>query len=128
MAYPCTCQVKGKGLNMLWSTQGPSKRSLELPPGWPAIRRRVITRDHGRCTARMDSGAQCPEVGTDVDHIGDPHDHSLANLHLLCGWHHRAKTGRQGAEATARQHAKLRHPGITRTWTGGTTPPTPLGA
>jgi hypothetical protein len=58
----------------------------------------------------LDSGDRCPEMATDVDHVGDRFDHSPANLRSLCGWHHRQRTSTQGALAKAAREAKLRHP------------------
>lgn len=96
-----------------WSP-GRSPRSLELPANWDReLRPAVRARAGGRCEAQLDTGERCPEQGTDADHIGDRHGHGLANLRWLCPWHHRWRTALQGAEATAKAKAKLRHPGIT---------------
>ncbi|MEU9126596.1 hypothetical protein AB0D08_00515 [Kitasatospora sp. NPDC048540] len=55
-----------------------------------------------------------------MDHIVPGDDHREANLRSLCGWHHRAKSSREGAVAKAaarrRQDRKFRrtegHPGL----------------
>lgn len=99
---------------MPWDRGNTSKRKAELPPGWPAIRRRILTRDGHQCTwTRVDTGQRCTETATDVDHIGDPHDHADSNLRGLCGYHHRRRTSQQGAKARQRPTTTTdRHPGI----------------
>lgn len=85
-----------------------STRRARLPRDWHTLRRRVITRDRGRCV-------QCGAPGTDVDHITHGDDHRLANLQLLCHPCHNTKTQ---AEAQAARQAKSTrrppqpHPGL----------------
>jgi 5-methylcytosine-specific restriction endonuclease McrA len=82
-----------------------SDRRSRLPADWSKIRLRVLRRDAGRCTALDEAGARCVEVATDVDHIKPGDDHSMGNLRSLCTWHHRKKSGAEGAAA---QRAKRR--------------------
>lgn len=70
-------------------------------------------------------------TATDVDHVGDRHDHSLANLQSLCGDHHKTKTAREGHEAMAKRRAQARHPaephpGLLAACTGGQDPDPPF--
>lgn len=111
-----------------WKTDPTSWRTAPRPKGWKNLRTQVIARDGGRCTWVQDfsdggtwrNGAhpkRCPTPGTDVDHIGDPTDHSLGNLRLLCSDHHRGRTARQAvaarqARAAARAPRPRRHPGL----------------
>lgn len=84
-----------------WTGSSASGRKTALPADWQTrIRPAVIVRDSGRCRW-IEGGRRCPERATDVDHINDPHDHSLANLRALCGMHHRRRTSRQGHAAKA---------------------------
>ncbi|PCG86366.1 HNH endonuclease [Streptomyces sp. WZ.A104] len=83
---------------MGWSS---SSRRDRLPANWPQIRARVLRRDRNQCTARNQYGVRCPEIATDVDHIKPGDDHREANLQSLCGWHHRVKSSREGAVASA---------------------------
>lgn len=87
-----------------------SKRKAGLPKNWPEIREQVKERDGHRCMATMRDDTRCPEPGTDVDHIGDPHDHRLLNLQLLCSWHHDKKSSAQGNAARPKA-PPLRRPG-----------------
>jgi 5-methylcytosine-specific restriction enzyme A len=87
-----------------------SRRREELPDDWPKIRARVLKRDGYRCTWLMRSGRRCKQPGTEVDHIGDKHDHSEANLRTLCAHHHTERTGEQAAQAAAAWRAKGRRP------------------
>jgi hypothetical protein len=94
-----------------------SNRRSELPPNWyTEIRPAVMERDAYRCTATLRDDTRCPEPGTDVDHIGDPHDHSLGNLRLLCSWHHNKRSSAQGNAARLRPPPLRRpseaHPGL----------------
>ncbi|MGW6531462.1 HNH endonuclease [Streptomyces venezuelae] len=88
-----------------------SNRRAELPPDWyTRIRPQVLDRDSHRCQS-------CGQTATDVDHIGDKHDHRLINLQALCGWCHRKKTSRQGNYSPNRVRAtesrpRESHPGI----------------
>lgn len=88
---------------MTWQRNGSSKRRLELPSNWTAIRAAVIRRDK-TCVL-------CGQPGNQVDHIDDPHDHSLTNLRLLCVPHHAARTARQGVNASRVWRAKAYRPG-----------------
>ena len=82
-----------------WTGTSATDRKTELPADWESrIRPAIIARDSGRCRW-IENNARCAERGTDVDHIKDPLDHSLANLRLLCAAHHRRRTSRQGYEA-----------------------------
>ena len=97
-----------------------SWRTAPLPPDWPTIRAAILERDHHRCTWTLPSGAPCGAPATDVDHTGHPADHNPAALRALCTPHHRARTGRQGAQAAAVARARRPrarphepHPGIT---------------
>jgi 5-methylcytosine-specific restriction endonuclease McrA len=80
------------------------------------IRRRVLRRDGHRCQIK---GPGCTGIATDVDHIGDRHDHSEANLRAVCGWCHRQRSAAQGharqrALKQARKRPPERHPGDRR--------------
>jgi 5-methylcytosine-specific restriction protein A len=89
-----------------------SARRSELPPGWYSeIRPRILARDGHRCTFIFPSGQRCTTTATDVDHVGDKHDHGDANLTSLCGPHHDAKSAQQGVdERRRRREAKFRPP------------------
>jgi hypothetical protein len=94
-----------------------SNRREELPTNWyTEIRPAVLERDGYRCTAPLRDETRCPEPGTDVDHIGDPNDHSLPNLRLLCSWHHDRKSSAQGNAARLRppplRRPAEKHPGL----------------
>jgi hypothetical protein len=63
----------------------------------------------------VSTGYFCDATATDVDHIGDPDDHTDGNLRSLCSEHHDQKTSRQGNAARwthRRQKPRERHPGI----------------
>lgn len=75
-----------------------SNRRAELPHNWPQLRQQALERDDHRCTWRTDH-KRCIETATDVDHIGNRHDHRLANLRSLCGTHHDRRTARQANTA-----------------------------
>lgn len=92
---------------MAWSG---STRRQRLPRDWPRIRRRIIRRDKGRCTAVYSDGTRCVEPGTDVDHIVPGDDHTDANLQLLCGWHHKHKSATEGGTAAARTRVRTERP------------------
>ncbi|MFE3711485.1 HNH endonuclease [Streptomyces scopuliridis] len=99
---------------MAWDS---STRRASLPPDWPVIRVRILTRDQGKCTW-MHEGKRCGWKATDVDHIvphsqgGTDHD---SNLTSLCSWHHRRKSAAEGHAArrppVSRQRPRKRHPG-----------------
>lgn len=94
---------------MPW-TKGISRRRTQLPPDWQTIRAAVQRRANGQCEAKLDNGSRCPDRGTDADHQGDEHDHSLSNLLWSCSWHHDQHTASQGANARATITSKLKHP------------------
>lgn len=90
-----------------------SQRRTELPPDWPAIRARILDRDAHRC--RGIDGRPCGQPATDVDHIGDRHDHSPSNLQALCRDCHGRKSAREGNAArwAVRERRPVeRHPGL----------------
>ncbi|MBI1376083.1 MAG: HNH endonuclease [Frankiales bacterium] len=102
-----------------------SWRTSPLPVNWRQIRNVVIRRDGGRCVWVDYDGAsrrRCAETGSgpggrlEVDHIGDPTDHSPMNLRTLCAFHHRILTNRQAAAArrarASRNREPERHPGL----------------
>lgn len=93
---------------MAWAT---SRRSSQLPRDWQRRRRAILRRDP-ICRACFAAPA------TEVDHIGDPSDHSPANLQGLCAVCHGRKTTDQSLAArraywAARQRTRPqeRHPG-----------------
>ncbi|MFF7254805.1 HNH endonuclease [Streptomyces microflavus] len=98
-----------------------SDRRERLPADWPRIRIRILRRDGHRCTHRDQYGERCEELATDVDHIVPGDDHRETNLRALCGFHHRAKSSREGAYALAAQRRRIdrrfrrteAHPGLT---------------
>jgi 5-methylcytosine-specific restriction protein A len=84
-----------------------SSRRRRLPKDWDKIRRRVLNRDQHQCRhIRHDTGKPCREYATEVDHIMAGDDHSDRNLQALCEYHHGQKSGREGAEAKARERRK----------------------
>jgi 5-methylcytosine-specific restriction enzyme A len=94
-----------------------SDRAARLPKGWAKIRKRIIRRDQGRCTARDSLGNRCTWPGTEVDHIEPGDDHSDANLRLLCTWHHARKSATEGGTAAAKTRVltarlKTAHPAL----------------
>ncbi|NUV86604.1 HNH endonuclease [Streptomyces sp. KAI-26] len=97
-----------------------SDRRERLPADWPRIRIRILRRDGHRCTHRDQYGERCEELATDVDHIVPGDDHRETNLRALCGFHHRAKSSREGALALAVQRRRIdrrfrrteAHPGL----------------
>ena len=97
-----------------------SDRRKRLPANWEVIRRRILRRDGHQCTHIDETGKRCTERATDVDHITPGDDHRDENLQSLCGYHHRKKSGAEGAQAVAanrrRADARFRrqeaHPGI----------------
>lgn len=111
-----------------------SNRRAGLPADWSAIRTTVLTRDAHQCTwlddhPDADGGfvdylagsypthQRCTTRGNDVDHVGNPDDHSPANCRTLCDHHHDHRSSRQGNTQRARLRAQLRlprtpHPGL----------------
>lgn len=81
-----------------------SNRRHELPSNWPDIVRTVKRRDPA-CT-----WPGCDQPATDVDHIGNKHDHRLGNLRGLCSPHHRERTASQARAAHAAAYAKAKRP------------------
>lgn len=76
-----------------------SNRKNELPADWESrIRPAIIARDSARCRW-IEGGRRCAAKGTDVDHVGDKHDHGLQNLRLLCNFHHLKRSSAQGHAA-----------------------------
>lgn len=95
---------------MAWN--GSTRRS-RLPKNWPAIRRRIVRRDGGVCTARYSDGRRCELPGTDVDHVAPGDDHRDENLQLLCTWHHRQKSSSEGGTAAALTRPSVHRPPST---------------
>lgn len=93
-----------------------STRRRRLPVDWPARRARVLQRDGHACTWIQDDGLRCAAHATDVDHIVRGEDHSDDNLRSLCSFHHRRKSGREGALARSKRptinRPAERHPGL----------------
>ncbi len=87
-------------------------RSLPLPPDWPSIVKRILERDP-KCMIRTHCWGS---TSIDVDHIGNPADHSDDNLRGACEPCHDARSARQGADAAKRARARA---------TGRTTKPHP---
>lgn len=90
-------------------------RTAPLPRGWATrIRPRILRRDP-TCTLRTHCWGA---ASTEVDHIGDPTDHSDENLRGVCKACHAHRTGQQGAAAAnANRPRRLRptdgrHPGL----------------
>jgi 5-methylcytosine-specific restriction endonuclease McrA len=100
-----------------WSGTSATNRRAELPRNWATeIRPAVIERDKGLCQWReRPDGPICGARGTDVDHIGDKHDHRPEMLQALCEDCHNRKSSRQGNAArwaVRRQRPPERHPGL----------------
>lgn len=110
-----------------------STRGTQLPPNWRTeIRPAVLTRDGHHCAwlddhPDTDGGfadylagnyqphQRCNARGADVDHVNDPHDHSIDNCRTLCDWHHNRRSSRQGNTAQRRPNTQLPrepHPGL----------------
>lgn len=104
-------------------------RATPRPVDWHRRVAKVKARDVS-CRWILDNDQACGSVDhLEVDHIGDPSDHDLTNLRLLCRSHHRARTARQGAAAAAAWRAKNPrkrpaepHPGLRRSQTPGAGP------
>ncbi|EPD63164.1 HNH endonuclease [Streptomyces sp. HGB0020] len=101
-----------------WKEAATSWRTAPRPTGWKRIRLGILERDDGQCTW-IDDGERCTEPATDVDHIGDPEDHSPGNLRSLCGYHHRKRTALQARAARgplpSRRRPAEAHPGLIST-------------
>lgn len=98
-----------------------STRKATLPANWGSLVRQIKVRAGGRCErVKTSSGRRCPNPGTDCDHIVRPADggsEDLLNLQLLCFFHHREKTSKEGQQARAESQArtqrdKPKHPGL----------------
>lgn len=73
-----------------WAT---SHRRDELPPNWKTIAAQIKQRDGNRCVL-------CGNTHRlEVDHRGDRHDHTAANLRTLCHECHAAHTHSQSLAA-----------------------------
>lgn len=84
-----------------------SKRAKELPGDWKSRRAAAIEKAGGKCQM-----PGCTARATEVDHKGDPQDHSPANLRALCSKHHAAKTS---AEANAKRwHGTKKAAGLNK--------------
>jgi 5-methylcytosine-specific restriction endonuclease McrA len=84
-----------------------SSRRRRLPKDWSRIRKRILNRDQHRCRhVRYDTGRPCGEYATEVDHIIPDDNDADSNLQALCTYHHGQKSGREGAEAKARERRK----------------------
>jgi 5-methylcytosine-specific restriction protein A len=92
-----------------WSS---STRTTQLPPGWRTrIRPRILERDP-TCALHLPG---CTVVSTEVDHVGDKHDHSDENLRGLCHPCHTQVTQQQAKAARTRKQRTRpteRHPGL----------------
>ncbi|WUG99227.1 HNH endonuclease [Streptomyces violaceus] len=90
-----------------------SRRRESLPKNWARLRRQVIRRDGGQCTALHSDGTRCAQPGTDVDYVV-PHSlggsDDMSNLALLCTFHHRAKSSSEGGRAAALKRVKTESP------------------
>lgn len=74
-----------------------------------------MRRDKGRCRVeRWDTGAECGQPASDVDHIVPGQDHSFDNLQAICRYHHDQKTAREAAHGQREARAK-RYPVLRRT-------------
>lgn len=91
-------------------------RSNPLPVDWPARRDAVHERDQTCRWFTYDKHCGSTER-LEVDHIGDPRDHSLTNLRLLCHSHHAGRTAQQASAARQanrkpRNRPAEQHPGL----------------
>jgi 5-methylcytosine-specific restriction protein A len=91
-----------------WST---SDRHDRLPSNWPALVAQVKRRAKGRCEDKHHADG-CDGRGTQVDHIVQGDDHSLANLQLLSGPCHDRKTRLDNGYRAAVKAPTERHPGL----------------
>lgn len=87
-----------------------SDRKSRLPDDWPLLRQIVIERAGGRCEVVKRNGKRCWDKGTDVDHKVAGDDHSIQNLQLICEWHHKRKSSREGNAAKALLLGALKRP------------------
>lgn len=97
-------------------------RTVPRPTDWAARVAACKARDQSCRWIISADGTVCGSTeNLECDHVGDPNDHDLSNLRMLCRPHHRSRTGRQGAEAKHANQAKRQrppklHPGII--WPG----------
>lgn len=98
-----------------------STRRASLPLDWPNRRIAAKNRAFGRCEwpgwfpgrVNKHAGTPCRSLGTDCDHIKDPHDHDLSNLQWLCHGHHVQKTlADQRTRRVSDKRPRERHPGL----------------
>lgn len=95
---------------MAWTT----KRNL--PPNWSALVKQVLASQPGCQIAYAGRWAgrtgmmQCGGAATEVDHIGDPGDHTPGNLRGVCTPCHRRRTEQQAKDAAKVQQSKSVHP------------------
>lgn len=93
-----------------------STRRQRLPKNWPAIRQRILDRDHHQCQwVRADTGHPCGLPANQVDHIiPDSQGGSNAdtNLQALCPWHHQRKSSSEGGRGNRQAGRKPKHPGL----------------
>lgn len=114
---------------MPWERKASSARRLQLTNEWySTIRPRILRRDHYHCQWGSLPGdhfplGMCPTRANQVDHKGSSTDDRDENLRALCEYHHRVRTGRQGAAAShaamaerkaLRVHPEEPHPGGRR--------------
>ena len=87
---------------MAWNTD----RRKRLPSNCDVLRRRQLELEGFRCCHIHSNGQRCGAKATDVDHIkAKLDDHS--KLQSLCAFHHRAKSGREGAAGLAKKRKKI---------------------
>lgn len=75
-----------------------SNRAQELPPNWQTLRAAILQRDQRRCTCPgcpNCTNHPCTAPGTEVDHLGDKHDHRPQSLATKCTACHRHRTQQQ---------------------------------
>ena len=89
-----------------------SWRSTPLPRDWKRTVARIKQRDP-YCVECLAIGRYT--LTTDIHHVGDPADHSDANLVGLCAWHHgrhtSAKANASRVRVTQRREQE-KHPGL----------------
>jgi 5-methylcytosine-specific restriction enzyme A len=83
-----------------------STRRLRLPPGWAALRRRILRRDNYECqcfdpTHDWHVGL-CGALADQVDHIIPGDNHDPANLAAICRPCHMSKSGHEGGTTQGR--------------------------
>ncbi len=83
-----------------------SRRRSELPADWPTIRTDVLNRGQHACRI---AGPNCTRIATEVDHIGNRHNHSRTNLRAACTTCHSERTTSQRHDAMRALRATARH-------------------